>query len=264
MDELNILTDPTWSEECGPFPWLGLGPRRRRPPGLGINELPPIDAVIISHNHYDHMNVDTLKRLVAEHDPRLFAGLGNGEFLTAQGMAGCTEMDWWQSVSLSDDVRLTSVPARHFSGRSLFDRCRTLWSGFVIEGPAGVVYFAGDTGFGGHFQRIRDRFGPPRLALLPIGAFQPRWFMGPVHLSPDEAVEAHHILGAGTSMAIHFGTFPLGDDGQEEPVEGLNRALEASGQARGSFWVPGHGESRDIPPVTHSGPAHKGRFDPAI
>ncbi|UCG32688.1 MAG: MBL fold metallo-hydrolase [Phycisphaerales bacterium] len=249
MDELNILTDPTWSEDCSPLPWFGFGPRRRCPPGLGIEELPPLDAVIVSHDHYDHMNVDTLKRLVTKRGPRLFVGLGNGGFLTAQGVAGCTEMDWWQSVSLSKDVRLTSVPARHFSGRGLFDRCRTLWSGFVIEGPAGVVYFAGDTGLGSHFQQIRRRFGPPRLALLPIGAFQPRWFMGPVHLSPEEAVEAHRILGAGTSMAIHFGTFPLGDDGQDEPVERLNRAVEAAGHGRGDFWVLGHGECREVPPV---------------
>ena len=264
MDGLNVLTDPTWSEDCSPLPWLGLGTKRRRVPGLGINGLPPIDAVIISHNHYDHMNIDTLKRLAGKHSPRLFSGLGNGRFLSGQGIADCTEMDWWQSVSLSDDVRLISVPARHFSGRGLFDRCRTLWSGFVIEGPAGLVYFAGDTGFGGHFQRIRGTLGPPRLALLPIGAFQPRWFMGPVHLSPEEAVEAHRILGAGTSMAIHFGTFPLGDDGQDEPVERLNRALGAAGQYGDGFWVLGHGESRELPPLTRSGPAHNGSLDPAI
>ena len=252
MDGLNVLTDPTWSEDCSPLSQFGLGPWRRRPPGLGLDELPPIDAVIISHNHYDHMNLDTLKRLAAEHGPRLFVGLGNGGFLAAHDLADAVELDWWQSASLNEDVRLTSVPARHFSGRGLFDRCRTLWSGFVMEGPAGVVYFAGDTGFGGHFRQIRDRFGPPRLAVLPIGAFQPRWFMGQVHLSPEEALEAHRILGAGTSMAIHFGTFPLGDDGQDEPVERLHRALEAAGQAQDVFWVLDHGENREVPPIIES------------
>lgn len=247
MDGLNILTDPIWSERCGPVSWAG--PRRVRPPGIRFQDLPPVDAVVISHNHYDHLDIPTLRHLAEVHRPRFYAGLGNRALLAENGIANVHELDWWQSVRLADDVRLTSAPVRHFSGRGVSDRDKALWTGFVIEGPAGAVYFPGDTGWGDHFELVRERIGPVRLACLPIGAFRPRWFMAPVHISPEEAVAAHRALGATTSMAIHFGTFRLGDDGQDEPVDRLRRALADSAVSPERFWVLGFGEGRDVPPV---------------
>jgi len=247
MDGLNILTDPTWSDRSSPVSWAG--PRRVRPPGIRFEDLPPIDVVLISHDHYDHLDIPTLKRLAKERGPRFFVGLGNRQLLVENGIADAHEIDWWQSLPVNDEVRLTSVPVQHFSGRGTCDRNKTLWTGYVIEGPAGAVYFPGDTGWGRHFEQVRERFGAIRLACLPIGAFRPRWFMAPVHLSPEDAVRAHRTLGASTSMAIHFGTFPLGDDGQDEPVAHLMQALADSSVSPERFWVLGFGEGRDVSPM---------------
>jgi L-ascorbate metabolism protein UlaG (beta-lactamase superfamily) len=247
MDGLNILTDPIWSERCSPVSFAG--PKRVRPPGIRFEDLPPIDVVLISHDHYDHMDAPTLRRLQAAFRPRFVVGLGNAKLLERWGISGVDELDWWQGFPLSPDVRLTSVPAQHFSNRSLTDRNVTLWTGYVLEGTAGAAYFAGDTGFGPHYEEISRRFGPLRLALLPIGAFRPEWFMGPIHMSPTEAVRAHLALHAKTSVAIHFGTFPLADDGETEPVEKLAEALAAQGVAKDAFWALGFGEGRDVPPL---------------
>jgi len=247
MDGLNILTDPVWSERASPVAWAG--PKRVRPPGLRFEDLPQIDAVLISHNHYDHLDVPTLRRLAEAHRPRYIVALGNRALLESKGVRGVVELDWWQGFQPADDLQIVCVPAKHFSGRGLSDRDRTLWCGYVIQGSSGTTYFAGDTAMGPHFGEIRDRYGPIRLALLPIGAFLPRWFMAPVHVSPEEAVEAHQILDAGTSVAIHFGTFALGDDGEREAVEELYRALENAGEQRERFWVLDFGEGRDVPPV---------------
>jgi L-ascorbate metabolism protein UlaG (beta-lactamase superfamily) len=248
MDGLNVLTDPIWSERASPVRFAG--PRRRRPPGIRFEDLPPIDLVIVSHNHYDHMDAPTLRRLAAAHRPRIAAGLGNGALLAREGIAGAVELDWWQGIPVSAaggaEMRLTAVPAQHFSQRGLGDRDRTLWTGYVLSGPAGAVYFAGDTGFGPHFRQVRERFGAVRLALLPIGAYRPEWFMSGVHVSPDGALEAHRVLGAGTSAAIHFGTFELADDGEAEPPARL-AALLAGLDPRPRFWVLGFGEGRDVP-----------------
>lgn len=247
VDGVNILTDPVWSERVSPVSFVG--PKRVRPPGIRFEDLPPIDAVILSHNHYDHMDLPTLRRLGAAHTPRFIAGLGNARFLQREGIANAGDLDWWQSVELRNGVKLTAVPAQHFSNRGLADRDGTLWVGFVIEGSEGYTYFAGDTGYGPHFEQIRARFGRPRLAILPIGAFAPEWFMAPVHISPAEAVKAHEVLGAGRSVAMHFGTFKLADDGEEEPVERLLEAREAARVEPDRFWVLGFGEGRDVPPL---------------
>jgi len=247
MDGLNILTDPIWSYRCSPVSFLG--PRRRRPPGLRFEDLPAIDAILISHNHYDHLDVPTLRRLAERDNPRIFTGLGNREFLESRGIGKSQELDWWNETELAPAVRLRAVPAQHFSGRGFRDRDGSLWMGFVIAGPSGSVYFAGDTGFGPHFEEIRRRSGPIRLALLPIGAFQPEWFMSRVHLSPEEALEAHRLLGAGTSMAIHFGTFRLADDGEDLPGERIRARLKAGPNPAPDFWVPEFGEGREIPPA---------------
>jgi L-ascorbate metabolism protein UlaG (beta-lactamase superfamily) len=245
MDSLNVLTDPVWSDRVSPVGWAG--PRRRHAPGILFDDLPPIDIVLVSHNHYDHLDVPTLKRLSDKHRPRILTGLGNTRFLESKGIANARDLDWMEGVEVGDGMRVTSVPAQHFSGRGFSDRNGTLWCGFVIEGPSGRVYFAGDTGYGPHFTEASERFGPMRLALLPIGAYKPAWFMSPVHTSPAEAVQAHRDLEAATSVGIHYGTFPLADDGQTEPLEDLQRALEVQSLGSSRFWVLNVGEGRMVP-----------------
>jgi len=244
---INILTDPIWSERTSPVSFTG--PKRVRIPGIRFEDLPPIDVVVVSHNHYDHLDLPTLKRLSRQHNPSIYVGLGNKRLLEKSGIKKVSEFDWWQETSLSDSLRLTCVPAQHFSGRSLFDRNKTLWVGFVFESQAGPVYFAGDTGLGPHFKQIADRFGKMRLALLPIGAFLPRWFMSPTHLSPGDALEAHFILGAQTSIAMHFGTFQLGDDGRTEAVDLLTNIIAETNMEETQFLILDSGEGREVLPT---------------
>ena len=229
---LNVLTDPMWSERCSPVAFMG--PKRHHAPGIRFDDLPPIDVVLLSHNHYDHMDVPTLDRLKRAHQPKIFAGLGNGAFIK-----GATDLDWWQSAELAPGVRVHAVPAQHFSSRGLSDRDANLWCGFVLETPHGAIYFAGDTGWGPHFDMIRERFGAPRLALLPIGAFRPEWFMCSVHISPKDAVRAAQALGAELSIPMHYGTFHLGDDGQDEPVEVLRAELAKAPGVKFDVLTPG-------------------------
>ncbi len=240
---LNVLTDPVWSGRASPVAWAG--PRRHRPPGLRFDDLPRIDVVLLSHNHYDHLDLPTLRRLTREHGPRFITGLGNGRLLRAAGVGPVEELDWWQDAALGP-VGLTCVPARHFSGRGLRDRDATLWCGYVLHAPGGPVYFAGDTGFGRHFEAIAHRFGPPRLALLPVGAYLPLWFMGPAHLSPSDAVRAHQVLRARTSVALHFGTFRIADDADGQALAVLDEARRAAGVRPEEFCVLGYGEGRDV------------------
>jgi L-ascorbate metabolism protein UlaG (beta-lactamase superfamily) len=224
MDGVNVLTDPIWSERCSPVSFAG--PKRHRRPGIRFEDLPPIDAVLVTHNHYDHLDLPTLKRLRA---PRIYTPLGNSAILAKHGIANAIDLDWWQEAPVSDRVNVTQVPAQHFCARGLHDRNATLWGGFVISGSSGHVYFAGDTGWGKHFGEIGERFGEIRAALLPIGAYLPRWFMKSAHISPAEAVDAHFALRAKTSIAMHYGTFRLGDDGEAEPVNDLRAALAEKG-----------------------------------
>jgi L-ascorbate metabolism protein UlaG (beta-lactamase superfamily) len=241
---VNILTDPIWSERCGPVSWFG--PRRVRPPGIRFDDLPPIDVVLLSHNHYDHCDLPTLKRLTRAHRFKLIAPLGNKRFLERRGIPVFQELDWWGSAYVSGELTVTAVPARHFAGRGLFDRDRSLWAGFCIGTPSGSTYFAADTGFGEHFAEIGRRIGAPRLALLPIGAFRPEWFMSRVHMSPEQALEAHRQLGAQTSVATHFGTFQLADDAETEAPERIAMGIARMTSAT-RFWVLGFGEGRDVP-----------------
>jgi len=231
FDGVNLLTDPIWSMRCSPVPFAG--PKRHRPPAIRFEDLPPIDAVLVSHNHYDHCDLPTLRRLTT---PRIFAPLGTAALIGAHA----TELDWWQSIALTPGITITLVPSQHFSARALSDRNANLWGGFVVSAPSGNIYFAGDTGWGDHFEQIRQRFAPIRLALLPIGSYLPRWFMKPAHIDPAEAVEAHLTLGAKTSVAIHYGTFHLGDDGEQTPVDDLRAAI--AGKQVASFHVIEHGE----------------------
>ena len=214
----NILTDPIWSERAGPTAWIG--PRRRRKPGVSWEELPRIDVVLLSHNHYDHLDLPTLRRLAARGDSTFIVPARGGELLRSENIGPAHELDWGESLPLPG-FTIHAVPALHFSGRGIFDHNRTLWCGYVIEYRDRSVYFAGDTAFGPHFAQVREAFGSPHLALLPIGAYEPRWFMSPVHMAPDEAVRAHEILAAKTSIAIHHGTFQLADEGLDTPAKQL-------------------------------------------
>ena len=215
---IKILTDPIWSARASPFAWIG--PRRRRSPGVRWEDLPRIDIVLLSHNHYDHLDLFTLRRLTDRGQCQFIVPAGVAPLLRSRRIGPVHELDWGESLPLAGST-IHSVPAFHFSARALFDRNRTLWCGYVIEAADRIVYFAGDTGFGNHFASIRERFGAPRLALLPIGAYEPRWFMSPVHMAPDEAVRAHQILRAETSIAIQHGTFQLGDEGIDTPKRRL-------------------------------------------
>lgn len=241
MDGVNVLTDPMWSERCSPVSFAG--PKRHRPPGIRFEDLPKIDVVIVSHNHYDHLDLPTLRSLQKRDHSRIITPLGNSAIMKRGGVKDAEDVDWWQEKKV-DQIRVTAVPAQHFCARGLSDRNATLWSGFVISGPSGNIYFAGDTGWGQHFSEIRQRFAPIRLALLPIGAYLPRWFMKPVHISPEEAVEAHVALQARTSVPIHYGTFNLGDDGETEPLEDLRRAIAEKRVT--NIQIFDFGEGRDL------------------
>ncbi len=249
VNGINILTDPMWSKRASPVNWAG--PRRFRPPGIRFEDLPPIDIVLLSHDHYDHMDLPTLRRLHRKHGPTIYAGLKNAALLARHGIGNVVELDWWQETTARRDLWITGVPARHFSGRSLFDRDRRLWCGFVVQTVVQTedvcIYFAGDTGAGPHTAQIAGKFPKIDLAILPIGAYRPQWFMGEVHMSPDEAVEAHLRLGARVSVASHFGTFDLADDGEDEPVERLQQALQPANLGETEFRVMSFGAAAELP-----------------
>ncbi|MBI2601849.1 MAG: MBL fold metallo-hydrolase [Deltaproteobacteria bacterium] len=236
--ELNILTDPIWSERCSPFTWIG--PKRVVNPGLRFEDLPPIDVVLISHNHYDSMDIPTLERLQDRFNPIFFTGLGNKDFLNYMGIQNVQELDWWDVVELKGSV-LHFVPAVHFSGRGFFDRNHTLWGGFVVDSKAGRIYFSGDSGYSDLFKRIGAHFTDFTLAFLPIGAYEPREFMGPVHMNPSEAVKVHQEIHARKSVGVHFGTFHLTAEDIDAPKRDLREALDRAQIAHDKFVVPEFG-----------------------
>ncbi len=248
QDGLNILTDPVWSERVGPsglFSWAGA--KRHRPPGIRFEDLPPIDVILLSHDHFDHLDLPTLRRLAKIHPAAtLVAPLGHKAFLLENDVyLQIVELDWWESTPVGG-VRVTATPAAHWSGRGPVAN-RALWSGFALSGPSGMTYYAGDTGWGAHFAQVRERLGVPQVALIPIGAYKPRSFMRAQHIDPAEALEAARLLEARTAIAVHFGTFSLADDGETEPVEELRRLLAAQPTPL-DFWVLGEGEGRTLSP----------------
>jgi N-acyl-phosphatidylethanolamine-hydrolysing phospholipase D len=236
---LNILTDPIFSDRASPLSFIG--PRRRVPPGMLLEELPPVHAVIISHNHYDHLDAPTVTRLGG--DVRFYVPLGLAEWFQRRGLNRVEELDWWQSASL-EGIRLHAVPAQHFSMRSLFDRNRTLWCGWVLETPAGKIYFSGDTGYSPHFQEIGQRLGPMRLSLIHVGGYLPRWFMRSMHANPEEAVRIHRDVRSQQSIGMHWGVFKLTDEPLSEPPLLLERARQEAKIPPENFVVFDIGETR--------------------
>jgi L-ascorbate metabolism protein UlaG (beta-lactamase superfamily) len=236
----NVLTDPMFSRRAGPLNLLG--PLRVRPPAVRFDELPPIAIVLLSHNHYDHCDVPTLRLITKRFDPVAVTPLGNGSILRSAGFRHVEELDWWQHAT-RPPLPIALTPAHHFSARTPFDRNRALWGGFVLSIGPRRIYFAGDTAYVPFFADIRQRLGPIDLALLPIGAYEPRWFMKAVHMNPAEAVQAHLDLQPAETVGMHFGTFQLTTEGIDEPLRALDEARRARNVPASQFRTIGFGES---------------------
>jgi L-ascorbate metabolism protein UlaG (beta-lactamase superfamily) len=236
-----VLTDPVFTECAGPYG--RFGPRRVQPPGLALSSLPKVDVVLVSHNHYDHLQPSSLLQLQSHFAPAFVTTLGLGVYLQKIGLRRVVELDWWGKTCMDPDVDLTCTPAQHFSARGMRDRNRTLWGGFAFRSGGLVIYFTGDSGYCPHFEEIRRRLGPIDIALLPIGAYKPRWFMKPMHMNPDEAILAHLDLQARTSIAMHFGTFKLTDESIDDPIKRLTAARNVLNVASEDFRVPSVGET---------------------
>jgi L-ascorbate metabolism protein UlaG (beta-lactamase superfamily) len=267
MDGVNILTDPIWSERCSPLSWVG--PKRYSEPGIRFEDLPPIDVVLISHNHYDHLDIPTLKRLAKKDTPRSIVPLGNLDLVRDAGIDTVDELDCWQSVRLDQGITITLVPAQHFSSRGLWDRNKTLWGGFVVSGPSGNIYYSGDTGYGPHFREIARRFAPIRVALLPIAPFRPPQaqeqtpgYRSVVHMGPKEAVLAHLDLNPQVSIAAHFRVFRLGMEGFDDAVNALASTLREYNLKPETFVAPAFGRAINLPPTASvsSQPAYKAPY----
>ena len=238
MDGVNILTDPIFNDRSSPFSFGGA--RRLMPPGLAFEQLPPIHAVLISHNHYDHLDRPTIERL--RDKPIYLLPLGLGQWFKKRKIENLIELDWWETTSALG-LKFFSVPIQHFSNRSLFDRNKTLWSGWIVEGKIGRIFLAGDTGYSPVFKQIGERFGPIRVSLIPIGAYMPRWFMKPVHVNPPEAIRIHQDTNSQQSIASHWGTFKLSDEPVEEPPLYLEEALKEAGLDKKEFLIMKFGET---------------------
>ena len=234
------MTDPVFTSHAGPFGWMG--PRRVRPPAIDPEALPGLDFVLVSHNHYDHLQPSSLRAVTRRGTPHLIVPLGLGEFMARRGFERVHEVDWWECVSVGTST-ITCVPAQHFSARTPWDRNATLWCGYVVSDGATTVYFAGDSGYGPHFAEIGARIGAVDVALLPIGAYEPRWFMQPMHVNPEEALRAFQDLHARLAIAMHFGVFHLTDEAIDDPVRALESARAAAGVTPDEFSVIDFGET---------------------
>jgi len=239
MGHVTFLTDPIWSRTASPLP---IGPRRYVAPGLALEDLPHVDFVVVSHNHYDHMDLETLHCL-ARRGTRFFVPLGNARLLEREGIGPVEELDWWDSRTLGE-VTIHSVPARHWSRRGVSDLNQALWSGWVVHASDRRFYFAGDTGSFSGFEEIGARLGPFDLAALPIGAYSPSAMMAPSHLDPEQAISAAESLAAKRSIAIHFGTFDLSDEPLDEPPRRFRAASARAGRGDAVDWVLKVGETR--------------------
>jgi len=224
---LNILVDPVWSERASPIRWAG--PRRHNDPGIAFDALPPIDVALVSHGHYDHLDIATLSKLTTKFSPRVITPLGNDVAMRrADDEVRAEAFDWHDRVELGNGIAVTLVPTRHWTARGLYDRNKALWASFVLETPAGKVYIVCDSGYGSgkHFRDVGQAHGPLRLAILPIGAYEPRWFMRDQHMNPSDAVKALDDCGAQAALAHHHGTFQLTDEAIDAPFTALQAALD--------------------------------------
>ena len=240
MDGVTFLTDPIFSERASPVGFAG--PKRHQPPGVPLDQLPKIDFVLISHDHYDHADSASIEAL-ARRGARFFVPLELGEVVRDAG-GEAVELDWWQSARFGN-VEITCVPSQHFSGRSLTDENKRLWAGFAVRGPTRSFYHSGDTGYFDGFAQIRDRLGPVDLAALPIGAYDPAEIMQFVHMNPEEAARAAVDLGAHTAVGMHWGTFDLTEEPIDEPPARFQRAAVRNGLPLERAWVMKIGETRD-------------------
>jgi N-acyl-phosphatidylethanolamine-hydrolysing phospholipase D len=243
---LNVLTDPHFSERASPFTFVG--PKRVVPPVPTMHELPHIDAVLVSHNHYDHLDLESVAKLAAQPggSPRFFVPLGLKDWFARRGIDEVVELDWWQNVQLRG-LELDFVPVQHWSKRTLTDENKTLWGGWVLRHPQLSFFFAGDAGYSKDFADIGAKFGGFDLAAIPIGAYEPRWFMKIMHLDPAEAVQAHKDVKARQSVGIHWGTFEgLTDESLYEPPAFLATARSQAGLTEEQFFVMKHGETRAL------------------
>lgn len=241
----HVLTDPMYSERAGPFGILG--PSRVRRPAVQFDDLPPIAVVLLSHNHYDHCDLPTLRKLAQRFDPIVVTPLGNVPLVKSTGMRRIEELDWWEQAT-SPPLPITLTPAQHFSARTPFDRNRALWGGFLLTTHGVRIYFAGDTAYASFFPVIRERLGPIDLALLPIGAYEPRWFMQAVHMNPAESVQAHLDLQPSISVGMHFATFQLTTEGIDEPLRALDAARREKNVPADAFRTIAFGDSLLLPP----------------
>lgn len=249
---LNLVTDPMFSERASPLSWAG--PRRAQPPGLALDELPRIDLVLLSHDHYDHCDVPSLQRLNAQTGgpPLFLVPLGVKTWMAGIGITRVVELDWWQSQRVGE-VEVVFTPAQHWSGRGLGDRMATLWGGFAVFAPDLHLFFAGDTGYSPDFADIAARFATRQrgagfdLALIPVGAYEPRWFMAEQHVDPRQAVRIHRDLGARASLGIHWGTFELTDEALDQPPRDLAKARREAGLAEEDFFLLAIGQTRRLP-----------------
>jgi len=247
---LNVLLDPIWSDRASPLRFIG--PRRRVPPAVAFDELPPIDVVLLSHDHYDHLDAWTVRQLVLRYPAIVWlAPLGVGAFPRSRGARAVVESDWWDESSVGA-LRVTCVPAQHFSGRRLDNRNTTLWCGWAIRSEHHSILFAGDTALHPEFNLITARCGPFDVAILPIGAYEPRWFMGPVHMNPEDCIAATGQLldhRNGRRLVLvggHWGTFKLTDEPIDEPPERMRECWRAAGFPANDLWVMRHGETRTL------------------
>jgi L-ascorbate metabolism protein UlaG (beta-lactamase superfamily) len=244
---LNILVDPVWSARVSPFSFAG--PKRHNDPGIAFEALPKIDVVLVSHGHYDHLDIATLSKLAARFSPRVITPLGNDLTMKQADAAIKAEAhDWKDRLELGNDLAVTLVPTRHWSARGVFDRNKALWASFVLETPAGKLYIVCDSGYGEgkHFRRVAEAHGRLRLAILPIGAYEPRWFMHDQHMNPADAVQALADCGAEQALAHHHGTFQLTDEAIDAPAIALGEALDAAKVSREKFAVLKPGQVFEI------------------
>jgi len=241
LDGVNLLTDPQWSPRASPFSFLG--PRRVTPPGLRFEDLPPIHLVLISHDHYDHLDVATVKRLADTHRPLFVVPLGLKAWFADLGITRVEELDWWESRTVNG-LTLTLVPAQHFSGRTFWDRNRRLWGGWAVAGRGKRLYFAGDTGYYDGLKEIGRRLGPFDLAAIPIGAYMPPAIMTANHTTPEEALRVLEDVRGRRLVGIHWGTFDLADEPLDEPPKRVMAEAQRLGLDPERIWLLKHGETR--------------------